>query len=51
MKDCQRKLNDDEAREARIGFLTMRLHTSRSKEERRKVWEQLQAEIKSRSPE
>lgn len=42
MKDCLRSHNEDEAREARIGFLTMRLHMSKSQEERRNVLQELE---------
>jgi len=51
MTSPQSLYSDDQAREMRIGFLTMRLHTERSQEKRREVWEQLQAEIKGRSSE
>lgn len=43
MKDCLRLHTDDEAREMRIGYLTMLLHTAKSEERRRELMEELEA--------
>lgn len=42
MKGCQRSHSDDEARELRIGYLTMLLHTAKTEEKRKEVLRQLE---------
>lgn len=44
MKDCLRQHTDDEAREMRIGYLTMLLHTAKSEERRREVLRELEGD-------
>ena len=41
MKDCQLSHSDDEAREMRIGYLTMLLHTAKTEEKRAEVLREL----------